>query len=870
MLGYALSSVRVHGFAPFFESVCGVFGSHAHQQVWLKQGVPSSRHTAFPSSATAQMIGGQDEAPDNRNFSFVGTIRRLVAPEEGRKLKAEVEALTELPNEIGEASMVLKMNKIKVGSERAMTLNNRKFPGTYVYCKAHTDHPEQTNCKVAWRVHAVPRDVVHELEGDTNFQGETGLVVFRSPGPHKEQESKESKRWLALKLKKIMANSDKTLAAARQDLLSDVDYHDRVPRALKAAKHKSHLNSTNPLRHQPPEVEGRGALREMLVSTFARPPAVSAANDAMLWVPCADVVLEAGATIIPFGCDHLLNEVRDYCARATDLDILMDFTHDVGFGHFKVGSVGIAACHWDDNHYCWSNTDLPGFFVISHREVTPAAIKLVKCFLDALLAQHQMDIRPRVKRSVTDDGAALGAALEEHFSGHLHMDCLQHAKGRIAKHPAKWRYGVKTRMVQRWMEVTASMTGPMFSVCWRRLYDVLEAAVIQPEEDGAFGAGHMKEDKVVKYMKEKQVQFNEDLKMYTSFWRYGLDITVPARSTYLANSQEALWITLANLKGTGDEVEDIKSVLEKCGRHFQDWKQDCRFARCVPKPTGTHLFQANLMRGLGIWQNKGPICDKPFRRATVSLLRTFPLQDIAVAINPLDGSWQRAWVFTKNPDTKLEPERAQCYAELVGAKNEDDVVESLTRRDMLDNGYPSYRVVRKLFIEHTMVYETPDGELLETHSDFIKKGVSEHWLFMGMLLGKPGFQCDEPAMQGDPPPAKIASARAKAKAISTRATADAARATPKALPSPTPRISHLLRRRHQAPREQIFLDSTRQPPRKRQRIAMCPLPDLSMEEIRKEASMLQSRFVPTYKKCIRCAPDRACFLHRNKPVQHNR
>ena len=148
----------------------------------------------------------------------------------------------------------------------------------------------------------------------------------------------------------------------------------------------------------------------MLENTFRR--TLPAFREHDVWVDFTKVSLD-GVTVIPFTCDYLLECVKDYAAKGTTLDILVDFLHGVGFGNFKVGAVGVAAFHWDENHYSWNNTDIPGCFVIANREHAPAAKALLQSFFSKMLEHHGVNVRVKAKRAITDDGAAIKAALDE-------------------------------------------------------------------------------------------------------------------------------------------------------------------------------------------------------------------------------------------------------------------------------------------------------------------------------------------------------------------------------------------------------------------------------------------------------------------------
>ena len=110
-------------------------------------------------------------------------------------MKAEVEALAQLPNGDGQEATNVKVNHCKVCSPRLMKLHDRQYPHVRVQCLAHE------GCRVQWRIHAVSKACVEELTGD-EFADVSGLVVYRAGGQHAPQESDANKKWVKLKLKR--------------------------------------------------------------------------------------------------------------------------------------------------------------------------------------------------------------------------------------------------------------------------------------------------------------------------------------------------------------------------------------------------------------------------------------------------------------------------------------------------------------------------------------------------------------------------------------------------------------------------------------------------------------------------------------------
>ena len=248
-------------------------------------------------------------------------------------------------------------------------------------------------------------------------------------------------------------------------MAADPDFQGRVPDGARCAKYKSNKNQQS---RAPLQAISRGVLMDHL-RTRARqteqPPW-------RLWVKLDQVNLE-GVTVIPFTADFLQNNIRDYIAPGgRPVDLLCDFTHDVCQNHFKMGSLGLAVQHYDHNHYAWQTSCMPSFFVISNKENSPATKPLFECTLQALEESSGRDMKPEIRRKVTDDGKAIKSAATETLPEQPHLVSLQHAKKNVGQQ-CKWKFGNKSKMVTRWQENTASWPGYVFSFTWRRLQPLL-------------------------------------------------------------------------------------------------------------------------------------------------------------------------------------------------------------------------------------------------------------------------------------------------------------------------------------------------------------------------------------------------------------
>ena len=70
----------------------------------------------------------------------------------------------------------------------------------------------------------------------------------------------------------------------------------------------------------------------------------------------------------------------------------------------------------------------------------------------------------------------------------------------------------------------------------------------------------------------------------------------------------------------------------------------------------------------------------------------------------------------------------------------DATKTALEQAKCIHEGVLSYDAVRQYFSYYTLVYESAGGSILDISADFMKQGISEHFLFVSMLLSKPGFE----------------------------------------------------------------------------------------------------------------------------------
>ena len=89
---------------------------------------------------------------------------------------------------------------------------------------------------------------------------------------------------------------------------------------------------------------------------------------------------------------------------------------------------------------------------------SPALLPQPLCWADYL---HALLLRDIIKNAAT-----------ETLPEQPHLVSLQHAKKNVGQQ-CKWKFGNKTKMVNRWQENTASWPGYVFSFTWRRLQPLL-------------------------------------------------------------------------------------------------------------------------------------------------------------------------------------------------------------------------------------------------------------------------------------------------------------------------------------------------------------------------------------------------------------
>lgn len=288
------------------------------------------------------------------------------------------------------------------------------------------------------------------------------------------------------------------------------------------------------------------------------------------------------------------------------------------------------------------------------------------------------------------------------------------------------------------------------------MYDFLRGTGI---EDGSDERDEgQSEDQAIKYLEENQVLTSEEGKLVAK-WKYSFEDTDPGVSTYAPLAIESLWNVLDQMEVRDSEHQTIEELLTRTEDHFRLWHEEKRWQDALPKPSGRHLFQPSLMQGVGIWVNKGPCVDRGYRRATVKWLEAQVFEHICVNTGAKAGRWTNSWVFCKDPSDEIKQDKAECFYELFSADDEAEVAETARRHGLMRGDCHSYRNIRSIINEHTLVFEMMSGSLVDTHSDFMKHAISEHYLFMLLRLNK--VKRPVAVVLGDPPPATVARARAK-------------------------------------------------------------------------------------------------------------
>jgi len=239
-----------------------------------------------------------------------------------------------------------------------------------------------------------------------------------------------------------------------------------------------------------------------------------------------------------------------------------------------MGVVGNVGQHYDENHYRWQTTDVPGFFVISSKEQTLASKPLFQSFYTHMQLIHQVDLKPDTERKVTDGGPAINAAADEVLPEKPHLLCLQHSKKNVGKY-VKWKHGNMTKTVNGWQENTAWWPDHIFTVAWRRLYQVLRGVGL--DENVSTRSEGQAEANAIDYMNKSQVT-GDDANGYTARWKYSYQDTDPGKSTYAPNSVESLHAVVNQMSvDEHGEERTIEKFFDQCEDTFRLWHQEKRW-----------------------------------------------------------------------------------------------------------------------------------------------------------------------------------------------------------------------------------------------------------------------------------------------------
>ena len=103
----------------------------------------------------------------------------------------------------------------------------------------------------------------------------------------------------------------------------------------------------------------------------------------------------------------------------------------------------------------WVNRAVPIGGTIASKEVTGSALPTLQGLKAELLREHSVNLDDVTTATVLDGNPGLAQACQLEMSTSKQRDCIVHAKKRVTKKGAFWKYGNKCMLLQQIMEYSA-------------------------------------------------------------------------------------------------------------------------------------------------------------------------------------------------------------------------------------------------------------------------------------------------------------------------------------------------------------------------------------------------------------------------------
>jgi len=368
-------------------------------------------------------------------------------------------------------------------------------------------------------------------------------------------------------------------------------------------------------------------------------------------------------------------------------------------------------------------------------EKTPAYLNAFQAADELYRGEDEgsFDLAPCVSGHVKDGNPGAQEACQVFFG----PDCgdfrdLPHAKRNVTTKAAKWQHGNQGAKVTLWMECSAFWpSNTLRHIYWARHLQRLSGVGIRSDDQRA-------EPKIVEYLIKHQVPLS-DQGYHSARWFSSWLETSPGRSTHLGNVIESLWSKMDAHHAADEAKKDFLNIFKEIRDDAAASLKQGGYGNVFPTPQGPHIYQPDLMRGLGIWQAKSALYDEGFRRSTVQKLREAAAEGKQVYLESgaVEGLWVRSWVFSKRSPYLTEEDLAMApvYRDLLASNSIDRTMELLERAHCIYDGYASTQHIRLFMARFTILIEEIGGGIVDLHRDFMIKAISEHWLLQLSAYG---------------------------------------------------------------------------------------------------------------------------------------
>ena len=182
------------------------------------------------------------------------------------------------------------------------------------------------------------------------------------------------------------------------------------------------------------------------------------------------------------------------------------------------------------------------------------------------------------------------------------------------------------------------------------------------------------------------------------------------------------------------------SFCKQMAGDFVVWAPEDKFKSVYHKPTGPMQHQPNLLRGRGLPCPKVSLYDKQGRRLTVEKNAAASASDFVLSVeipNAFGCYFSRIFIMPKFSGNDFDELLMKQFARLMFSASADDAQQHFPQKD----GQNDLDALRSLMAKYTIVGvkgEGVDRIVIDAHSDFMKKGMSEHSKYIEQYLG-PNF-----------------------------------------------------------------------------------------------------------------------------------